>query len=57
MDGDDEYDECLAQMSNALGAVAQYWRVHAPSENERRLAALPRAESVTPRRRSGHWLH
>jgi uncharacterized protein len=54
---DDEYDECLAQMSNALGAVAQYWRVHAPSENERRLAALPRAESITPRRRSGHWLH
>ena len=54
---DDEYDECLAQMSNALGAVAQYWRVHAPSESERRLAALPRADSATPRRRSGHWLH
>lgn len=54
---DDEYDECLAQMSNALGAVAHYWRVHAPSENERRLAALPRVENAPPRRRSGHWLH
>lgn len=54
---DDEYDECLAQISNALGAVAHYWRVHAPSESERRTAALPRAENVPPRRRSGHWLH
>jgi uncharacterized protein len=54
---DEEYDVCLAQVSGSLGAVARYWRVNAPSEDERRIATLPRPETAPPRRRSGHWLH
>lgn len=54
---DDEYDECLAQVPQVLGAVAHYWRVRAPSASERRVAAQKRRFGPTPRSRDGHWLH
>ncbi|HET7664438.1 MAG TPA: YecA family protein [Rhodanobacteraceae bacterium] len=54
---DDEYDECLSQVPYVLGAVANYWRVRAPSASERRVAAQKRRFGPTPRSRDGHWLH
>lgn len=54
---DDEYDECLAQVPYVLGAVADYWRVRAPSDNERREAMQKRRFGPVPRSRDGHWLH
>lgn len=54
---EDEYDECLAQVPQVLGAVANYWRLRAPSDNERRAAAGRRHFGPVPRHRDGHWLH
>lgn len=53
---DDEYDDCLAQVPQVLGAVADYWRMRAPSAKERRVAAQRRRGPV-PRSWNGHWLH
>ncbi len=54
--GEDDYDECLAQIPQAVGAVADYWRDHPLSAEEQ---AAPRDEgSLTPpRRRGGRWVH
>jgi uncharacterized protein len=51
--GDEDYDECLAQIPNAVGAVAEYWRSHplAADETPGEGGALP------PRRRGGRWVH
>ncbi|HEX7341316.1 MAG TPA: YecA family protein [Rhodanobacteraceae bacterium] len=54
---EDEYDECLAQVPQVLGAVADYWRARAPSDSERRVAAQHRRFGPAPRSRDGHWLH
>jgi uncharacterized protein len=54
---DDEYDHCLAQVPQVLGAVANYWRARAPSDNERRVAAKRHRRAPVPRSRDGHWLH
>lgn len=55
----DEYEACLAQIPQAVGAVAHYWRVHPPSERER-TAGGGASSSVFPRlpaRRGGRWVH
>jgi len=58
---DEEYDQCLAQVAEVLGAVAQYWQEHPATEAE--LDALAQApltqhdEANPPRHRSGHWVH
>ncbi|KAB2897225.1 MAG: YecA family protein, partial [Dokdonella sp.] len=41
--GDDDYDECLAQIPVAVGAVAEYWRAHPLDEGDfaRRDEAAP----------------
>lgn len=54
---DDEYDECLAQVPQVLGAVAAYWRQRAPTVSERRVAKRKRRFGPIPRSRDGHWLH
>lgn len=54
---DDEYDECLAQVPQVLGAVASYWRARAPSDNERHAAESRRRAGAVPRSHDGHWLH
>ncbi len=54
---DDEYDECLAQMPQVLDAVANYWRLRAPSETECKVAEQQRHAPSVPRSRDGYWLH
>lgn len=54
---DDEYDECLSQMPHVLDAVANYWRMRAPSKSEREEAAQKRRLGTVPRSRDGQWLH
>ncbi len=54
---EDEYDECLSQVPQVLDAVANYWRVRAPSESERELISRPHHPVTVPRSRDGHWLH
>ncbi|MEO7431800.1 MAG: YecA family protein [Dokdonella sp.] len=54
--GDDEYDECLAQIPAAVGAVAQYWHDHPLSVAEQN-APPGEGGQVPPRRRSGRWVH
>jgi uncharacterized protein len=54
--GDDDYDDCLAQIPSAVAAVAEYWRDHPPSADEetpQRSADTPKP----PRRRGGRWVH
>lgn len=59
--GDEEYDECLAQLPAVLMAVNQYWYEHPATEAE--LDALSHANKekseppAPPRQRSGHWVH
>ncbi len=54
--GDDDYDECLAQIPAAVGAVAEYWRDHPLSRRTSR--RRPRdGTSSPPRRRGGRWVH
>jgi len=52
--GDEEYEECLAQIPNAVGAVAEYWRSH-PLDTEE--SAQGEAAALPPRRRGGRWVH
>lgn len=54
---DEEYDECLARIPISVGAVAQYWREH-PTSAEERASAVARIRSKSPpRRRGGRWVH
>jgi len=53
--GDEEYDECLAQIPNAVGAVAEYWRTHPLAADER--PSPPEVGVLPPRRRGGRWVH
>jgi len=53
-----EYDDCLAQLPAAVGAVARYW-IDAPLAPEE-LAGSPHrasAENEPRRKRLGRWLH
>jgi uncharacterized protein len=52
--GDDEYDECLAQIPGAVGAVAEYWRSHPLAADER---PTDDGSALPPRRRGGRWVH
>ncbi len=58
---DDEYDECLAQVSAVLGAVNQYWQAKPATEAEVEAMVQPPPDSQDdtgpPRQRSGHWVH
>ncbi|HEY0231075.1 MAG TPA: YecA family protein [Dokdonella sp.] len=53
---DEDYDECLAQIPTAVGAVADYWKEHPLSAAE---LAVPATDGTLspPRRRSGRWVH
>jgi len=60
--GDDEYNDCLAQIPAVLMAVNQYWMVKPVSEAEVEAMVQPphadkEDESSPPRQRSGHWVH
>ena len=52
---DEEYDECLAQIPNAVGAVADYWRAHPLADDEPHVP--DDTGSLPPRRRGGRWVH
>lgn len=55
---DVEYDECLAQLPGAVGAVAHYWFEAPPTAQELAQRAEPAAAAAdTPRKRGGHWVH
>ena len=53
---DEEYDECIARIPDAVDAVAGYWREHpvTADENLRLGEGTPR---TPPRRRGGRWVH
>jgi uncharacterized protein len=62
--GDDEYDECLAQVPAVLGAVNQYWQAKPATEAEVETMVLQQRsgtgdedDGTPPRQRSGHWVH
>ncbi len=59
--GDDEYDDCLAQVPAVLAAVNRYWEAKpvTPAEVEAMVLQLPgdATEASPPRQRSGHWVH
>lgn len=53
---EEEYDECLARIPEAVDAVAEYWRQNPANEDEhvrRQEGEPPRP----PRRRGGRWVH
>lgn len=54
-----EYEACLAQIPQAVNAVAHYWRVHPPTERERTAggSASSSVFSSPPARRGGRWVH
>jgi uncharacterized protein len=54
--GDEGYDECLAQIPGAVGAVADYWRSHPPRAEEQP-GADASGSAMPPRRRGGRWVH
>lgn len=56
---DNEYEACLAQIPDAVEAVAHYWRVRPPTERERTAGggASSSAFSSAPARRGGRWVH
>ena len=56
---DGEYEACIAQIPQAVNAVAHYWRVHPPSERERTADGGASSSSFAhlPARRGGKWVH
>ena len=56
---DNEYEACLAQIPEAVEAVAHYWRVRPPTERERTAGggASSSSFSSAPARRGGRWVH
>ena len=56
---DSEYEACLAQIPDAVEAVAHYWRVRPPTERERTAGggASSNAFGSAPARRGGRWVH
>lgn len=49
---DEDYETCLAQIPESVGAVAKYWKANHPSEAE--LVGEP---GTAPRQRAGRWVH
>ncbi|HET7930570.1 MAG TPA: YecA family protein [Rhodanobacteraceae bacterium] len=56
---DNEYESCLAQIPDAVEAVAHYWRVRPPTERERTAGggASSTVFGSVPARRGGRWVH
>jgi uncharacterized protein len=56
---DNEYVACLAQIPDAVEAVAHYWRVRPPTGRERTAGggASSSAFASAPARRGGRWVH
>lgn len=56
---DNEYEACLAQIPDAVEAVAHYWRVRPPTERERTAGGRASSSSFpsAPARRGGRWVH
>ncbi|HVT32576.1 MAG TPA: YecA family protein [Rhodanobacteraceae bacterium] len=54
--GEDDYDECLAQIPTSVGAIAAYWREHPPTREEQAQHASLEPQR-RPRRRGGRWVH
>jgi uncharacterized protein len=56
---DREYEACLAQIPEAVEAVAHYWRVRPPTERERTAGGGASSSSFPslPARRGGRWVH
>jgi uncharacterized protein len=56
---DNEYEACLAQIPDAVEAVAHYWRVRPPTERERTAGggASSSEFASAPARRGGRWVH
>ncbi|WHZ19818.1 MAG: YecA-like protein [Rhodanobacteraceae bacterium] len=56
---DNEYEACLAQIPDAVEAVAHYWRVRPPTERERTAGggASSSVFASVPARRGGRWVH
>ena len=52
-----EYDECLAHLPAAVGAVGHYWRAHPPTPEELAGRAATGTETSVRRKRGGRWLH
>ena len=61
--GEEEYDDCLAQVPAVLMAVNRYWEAKPVTEDEIRTIAPARDQdhdtvaSPRPRHRAGHWVH
>ena len=53
--GEEDYDECLAQIPDAVGAVAEYWRTHPLEDGD--FARHDAGARTPPRRRGGRWVH
>jgi|SRR5690242_3503257 uncharacterized protein len=56
---ENEYEACIAQIPQAVNALAHYWRVHPPTERERTAGggASSSVFSSPPARRGGRWVH
>jgi uncharacterized protein len=54
--GDEDYEECLAQIPNVVGAVSDYWRDY-PLSAEERAEPSDGGERTPPRHRGGRWVH
>jgi uncharacterized protein len=54
--GDEEYDECLAEIPGAVAAIADYWRDQ-PVAPDAPGGAGGDGTIAVPRRRGGRWVH
>lgn len=56
---DDEYEDCLGQVSSVLDAVDRYWHDKPPSQDELDAAVEAQAPDAVPapRHHDGHWVH
>jgi len=53
-----EYDDCLSQLPNAVTAVARYWQESPPTGEELAASTENAADGSGPRRRrGGRWVH
>lgn len=53
---EDDYDDCLAQIPQVVGAVADYWRDH-PLTADETASPASGGTRMPPRRRGGRWVH
>ncbi|MEZ5460380.1 YecA family protein [Dokdonella sp.] len=53
---EEEYDECLARIPEAIDAVAEYWRQN-PANDEEHVRRKEGEPPRPPRRRGGRWVH